>query len=85
MSIKDDIGASKFHPILGPCKVAEENLINDIPGRIFVYAGDPDAPEIFHVAEGTLRDVCVKCDGERVSDMGGYVVPCDACKGKGYV
>lgn len=85
MSLKDDIGASKYHAILGPVKIAEENLIKDIPGRVLVYAGDPDEPQIFHVAEKTLRDICIKCDGDGKSDLGGLSMTCAVCDGKGYV
>lgn len=85
MAIKDDIGASKYHPVLGPCKIAEENLIHDMPGRVLVYSGDPDAPEIFNVSESSLREVCIKCDGDGHADLGGLSLRCDACGGKGYV
>ncbi len=84
MSLKDEIGVSKFHPILGAVKIAEENLINSIPERIIVYAGDADSPQIFHVRESDLKSVCLKCDGDRVVDFGELVIECPACKGMGY-
>jgi hypothetical protein len=84
MAIKDDIGASKYHPVLGPCKIAEENLINDKPGRVYVYAGNPDAPELFHVSDNSLRDACLQCNGDGVRDLGGLILPCDSCGGTGH-